>query len=212
MKVFDISIPFSSTTPTWKNEQSFQRELVKTIAVNGANVSKLTLGSHSGTHIDAPFHFLPSGKTIEKINLAALIGPCRVIQFDYGKDEITKDELAAFQIQKGERILIGANGRRLYASHYDPQFTPLSPGAAHLLASVPVQLLGLDYLSVERSGNPGHPVHTSLLTYGVIILEGIDLSEVDPGNYYLVCLPLKIASGDGAPARAILLDEDLHGN
>ncbi len=171
-----------------------------------ATVSRLSMGSHTGTHMDAPLHFLRHGKGLEAMPLSTVIGAARVIGI---RDpvSITPEELRRHQIRRDERILFKTrNSARCWAiDHFVEDFVSLSPEAARFLAQRRVRMVGVDYLSVgsyrERNGVE---VHRTLLQAGIWILEGIDLSHIQPGRYELICLPLKILSSDGAPARAIV--------
>ena len=169
-----------------------------------ANISEYTFGSHAGTHIDPPFHLNSSGAKADEIALDALIGPAVVVE------AVTEIINAAFIERQGlrgtERVLFKTRGSGLMKeSRFSEDFTRLDKGAAEALVRLGVRLVGIDYLSVEF-GDPGLPVHRTLLGAAVAILEGLDLSRIRPGRYELVCLPLKIIGGDGAPARAVLLE------
>ena len=149
-------------------------------------VSKLNMGAHTGTHMDSPCHYLAEGRSIDEMPLTATIGPARVVDAQ-GEGLIQAVELDRHSIERGERLLVKAGGRAL------------SCGAAQLLASRAVCCIGLDGMSAGDAD-----VHKALLEANVWIIEGLELSRVDPGAYEMVCLPLKIAGGDGAPARAVL--------
>ena len=171
-----------------------------------ATVSKLSMGSHTGTHMDAPRHFIRAGKGLDDMPLETTVGRARVIAIRNAK-AILPEELRPHRIRRGERLLFKTrNSTRCWKTdRFVKDFVSLSPEAARFLAQRRVRLVGIDYLSVgsyrERNGVA---VHQTLLGAGVWILEGLDLSRVRSGRYELICLPLKIRSGDGAPARAIL--------
>ena len=206
MKIIDISLPISSSTPVWPGQPSVVIEPHATFEKNGARVSKLSFSSHAGTHIDAPSHFLKDGKTIDQMSLAAFIGPARVLDLTGLTGEITATDLEPFDLQKGERILFKTtNSRRLLESEFYIDYVSLSESGANYLVDRGVILVGIDYLGIEKKGNQGHPVHNILLSNDVVIVEGLYLENVSAGNYELICLPLNIKACDGAPARAILV-------
>lgn len=171
-----------------------------------ATVSKLSMGSHTGTHMDAPRHFIRGGKGLDDMPLETAVGPARVVLVRNPK-VITPEELRSHQIRRGERILLKTrNSARCWkADRFLKDFVSLSPEAARFLAQRRVRMVGVDYLSVGsyRKRN-GVEVHRTLLRAGIWILEGLNLSHTRPATYELLCLPLRIAQSDGAPARAIL--------
>lgn len=204
MPFIDITTPLSPKTPTWRNEQPFTLEKVKTIKQDGANVTRIIIGSHAGTHIDAPKHFIEGGESVENIPLDALIGPCRVLHMPGLDGLISVQDIESYDVKKGERILLRANDGLLDDPTFHPTFHSISEEAAQFLVEKKVQLVGIDYLSVEQSGTPGHPTHRALLEADIVVAEGVYLNGVAPGEYTLYCLPLKILGGDGAPVRAVL--------
>ena len=204
MPCIDITTPLSAKTPTWRNEQPLILEQTKTIEEDGANVTSITIGSHGGTHIDAPKHFVRGGASIDEISLEAVIGPCRVLSLPDLDGPISARDIEPYDIKKGERILLRANDGLLDDPTFHPIFHSISMEAAQFLVGRGVQLIGIDYLSVEQSGTPGHPTHHALLEAGIVVVEGLYLNGVETGEYTLYCLPLKILGGDGAPARAVL--------
>lgn len=168
---------------------------------DAATVSELALGVHTGTHVDAPVHFLRGAPGVDALALDDLIGPARVIDVP-DRERITARDLAPAEIARGERLLVrtrnsaGAWARDAFVADY----AHLEVDAARLLAERRVRLIGIDYLSIG-GGDDGPEVHRILLSAGVVIVEGLDLAPVDAGTYDLVCMPIKIAGGDGAPAR-----------
>jgi len=202
----DISVPLKSGMVTWPSDPEVIIDRISDIEKGDkVNLSQLSLGSHTGTHMDAPLHFLRDGEGIDKIPLPALVGPARVIGI---KDPISvkPDELIPHQIEGGELILFKThNSDRNWATmSFLEDFVFLSTDAAHFLAERKVRVVGVDYLSVGGYKKNGYEVHRALLKAGIWIIEGLDLSQVQPGRYELICLPIKIVDGDGAPARAIL--------
>jgi arylformamidase len=169
-----------------------------------ANVSSLRLGSHTGTHMDAPLHFIEGAATIDTVPLDVLIGPALVVEVD-AETLIEKRHLTDARIGTHPRLLLKTRNSALWdRASFVREYVGLSlDGAKHLLDRG-VKLIGIDYLSIEAFGVTGHPVHRTLLGAGVVILEGLDFRRVTPGVYELYCLPLRIAGGDGAPCRAVL--------
>ena len=167
--------------------------------------SKITLGSHTGTHIDAPKHVFPDGAGTEAIAFEALIGPCRVLDMTQVEGSVRESDLAPYAIKERERILIKTdNSERGFKKFYDDSIY-LNGDAADYLAERCVALFGIDSLSVKQRGSADNRAHTSLLKNNIVILEGLDLSQITPGEYTLACLPLALLNCDGAPARALLL-------
>jgi len=171
---------------------------------DAANVSEMSMGVHTGTHMDAPIHFLESGAGIEKLPLTAVMGPARVIQIK-DKDCIKVEELRPHRLRKGERILFRTrNSTRAWPTGpFLEDFVYLSSEAARFLVSCGVRTVGVDYLSIGGMDN-GAECHGIILNAGIWVIEGLDLSKAHAGRYDLICLPLKLIRGDGAPARAIL--------
>jgi arylformamidase len=178
---------------------------------NSSNVSEIRLGSHTGTHVDPPYHFLDDGMTAEGLSLDVMMGENTVADLRGTAGPIGPDELDGLSLRREvTRLLLRTDNSALWAA--DPQVFPddyvcLSPAGARWVVDHGIRLIGIDFLSIEARGAPGHPTHRTLLESGVVILEGLDLSDVEPGEYTLVCFPLKIAGGDGAPTRAILLED-----
>jgi arylformamidase len=172
---------------------------------DAANVSMLSMGSHTGTHMDAPLHFVPEGKGLDEMDLEATMGPARVIEID-DPVAVRAEALENYDIEAGERILFKTRNsdRRWVDQPFDEDFVYVSAGAAAHLAARGVRLVGVDYLSVGGFKSDGVETHTALLEAGIWVIEGLDLSRVPAGEYELICLPLKILRSDGAPARAIL--------
>jgi len=169
------------------------------------NLSQLTMGSHSGTHLDAPLHFIQGALSVDRMPLDAVIGPARVLEIE-DKESVKPQELGHYHIGRGERILLKTlNSSRVWRlPAFTEDFVFITKEAAEMLAELKPALVGIDYLSVGGYRRGGSEVHRALLGNGIWILEGLDLSPVEPGDYDLICLPLRIENGDGAPARAVL--------
>ncbi len=174
-------------------------------ATGGSVISKITFGSHTGTHVDAPQHVIRGGESLDQIPLETFVGNCRVI--DCTKDEVSvkRQTLENQNIQKGERILLKTtNSIRGFETFYD-DYIFVSPEATEYLAEQQVLLVAIDYLSIKQRGSKDNSPHTNLLSKNIPIIEGVDLSKVETGEYFLTILPLKFMNIDGAPARAILM-------
>ena len=203
--IIDISWPISENMTAYKDRKTVSICRTKTFEHDRVRESKITLGSHTGTHVDAPAHFIINGKTIDKLPLENLYGPCRVIDFSACEEKIYLPDILAHDIQEGERLLFKTrNSLKQSNDPFDFEFVYLDAEAAEFLAFKKTKLVGIDYLGVERQ-QPNHPTHTWLFSHDVAIVEGLRLSHVNPGNYTLCCLPLNLPGLEAAPARAILI-------
>lgn len=209
VKIYDVTVTISGETPIYQGDPGVEFASAEAIASGGtANVSKVSFGVHTATHVDAPNHFIEGARRVHELDPAKLIGPCRVIEI---ADDITAIEPKHLGSITGvTRLLLKTRNSGFWASPEDgfrKDFAYLTPDTARMLAKHGIVLIGIDYLSIEKSGSPGHPVHVTLLSEEIVILEGLDLREVEPSDYDLVCAPLKYdgATGDGAPARTFLL-------
>jgi arylformamidase len=205
MKLIDVSVPLDAKLASYPGNTPFSIEPVKRLASGGSsNLSTLHMSAHSGTHVDAPRHFFDSGAATESLSLDILIGRTRVIEVPTRK-AITHDDLAPFNLAEDVRLLIKTANSRLWGTpEFHQNYVGLSESAAKHLVGHGVKLVGVDYLSVEQFHTPGAPAHHALLGAGAIVIEGLDLRDVDPGVYDMVCLPLRIVGCDGAPARVVL--------
>jgi len=207
MKYYDISLNLSSETVSWLNSPPF--ELIERKRMSRGdrnNSSALKMSAHSGTHLDAPFHFVPDGTAIDSLPLDLFIGPA-LVQAVEAERYITREHVEALDLRGESRVLFKTkNSRLLHQSNYDPDFIAFSVEAAEALVERGVRLVGLDYLSVAHAGEEQVPVHRAFLDHGVILLEGVDLSEIKPGRYELICFPIRLSGSDGAPCRAVLRD------
>ncbi len=202
----DISVPLYSGMVHWPDNPPCEIELVMNIDYGDpCNLSRLSMGVHTGTHMDAPFHFIQSGKSIDTMPFEATIGPARVLEIN-DPQAIKIEELEPYAIQPGERILFKtSNSTRAWQSAtFVEDFIYISHEAAQYLAEKQVQTVGVDYLSVGGYRIDGPETHRALLGAGIWIIEGLNLSTVQAGAYELLCLPLKMMGAEGAPARAIL--------
>jgi arylformamidase len=202
----DISVPLRSGMVHWPDNPPVRFERMLDIERGDAcNVSKLSLGAHTGTHMDAPIHFLSDGIGIDEIPLTATMGRARVIEIG-DTESIKSGELTAHRIRRGERILFKtANSAHGWQTdEFVEDFVYIGREAARYLATIGVQTIGVDYLSIGGFHVDGVDTHQALLEAGIWVIEGLNLSYVQPGRYDLICLPLRIVGGDGAPARAVL--------
>lgn len=202
----DISVPLHTGMVHWPGDPSIQIDRMLDMQHGDiCNVSKLAMGSHTGTHMDAPLHFIPTGKGLDEMPLSATLGRVRVIEIR-DPTSIKPEELRPQRIRRAERILLKTqNSARCWQTDtFVEDFVYISPEAAHYLATLGVRTVGVDYLSVGGFKADGVEIHRALLEAGIWIIEGLNLSQVKPGIYDLICLPLKIAHSDGAPARAIV--------
>lgn len=206
MKIYDISLTLSPDLPVWPGDPAIALSKAKDMAEGEmCNVTRMDISVHTGTHVDAPHHFIPDGGTVENLDLNILNGPASVIAVDDAVDEITAEHLA--DMPDCDRLLIKSrNSARWDAKDktFDTAFVGLHVSASDLLVERGVKLVGVDYLSVAPYDAP-EPTHRTLLGAEVIIVEGLNLTEITPGTWQFHCLPLKIAGSDGAPARAILV-------
>lgn len=174
---------------------------------DGLTLSKYELGAHSGTHLDAPMHFIRDGAPVDQVALSSLVGPARVIQLADSVDAIDAAELTRHQWKGVERILFrtrSTSGRWMDSSRFHRDFAYLTGDAAQVLAEDGVKLVGVDYISAEKFAAPEPLAHRALLGRGIPIIEGLDLRDAPAGDYDLIILPMKVAGHEGAPARAIL--------
>ncbi len=211
MNLIDISLTLHPDLPVWPGDTPVMLERMRAIAAGDpSNDSHLRCSVHSGTHVDAPRHFLEDGASVDQLPLDVLVGPAAVIAIK-GVDVITPNDLMDRKLPGDtRRLLIRTPNSELWAdpSHrFHRDFVALNPAAAQWVVDQGIRLIGVDYLSVQRYSDTNAATHRILLEAGVVIVEGLDLRGVHPGPYELMCLPLKLAGSDGAPARAILIEE-----
>jgi arylformamidase len=212
MKIFDISLNISTKLPFWPGDQPpVISRTSKIEAGDEANVSRIDMTVHCGTHVDAPYHFLGrDSETVEKLRLSVLVGPVEVIAIPDEINLITRDVLQNIPIKNlCRRVLFRTKNSQFWESaesNFRTDFVAVSPDGAEYLVERNVKLVGVDYLSIAPFQDVG-PTHRILLEAGVVIVEGINLSEIQAGEYNLFCLPLKISGADGAPARVILVKD-----
>ncbi len=210
MKIIDISWPISQATTGYKDKNIVELAETKNFAKDGARETKLCFSSHTGTHVDAPSHFLQDGLTIDQIALARLVGPAKVLDLTtVDNAQITGDDLAQYasEIKPGDIILLKTtNSLCSPTDKFNMNFVHLEVSGARYLAKRGVSAVGIDYLGIERN-QPDHSTHTTLMHADILVIEGLRLGHVNPGPYHLTCLPLAIIGVEAAPARAILISE-----
>lgn len=202
----DISVPIYSGMVHWPDNPAVRIERIQDLSRgDAANVSKLEMGAHTGTHMDAPRHFIADGAGLDDLPLDATIGPARVIRIAHPQ-AILPAELEGHHLQPGERVLFRTeNSERCWnTDQFVEDFVYISAAAAQFLVQRKVRTVGIDYLSVGGYLHDGVETHQILLGAGIWLIEGLNLAAVKPGAYELVCLPLRVVGADGAPARAIL--------
>ena len=207
-RIHDISIDIVAGGVVYPGNPPIEIELQQALARgDGANVSMLSFGSHTATHVDAAKHFFDDGQTVDHLPLERLIGPCVVLEFADAVMSIGKTELMRHDLTGVKRVLCKTRNSRILQRkpEFVKDYTYVSPEGAEYLVSLGVELFGVDYLSVEQFKSGHHRTHRSLLEAKIVIIEGLALADVLPGKYELICLPLKLAGLDGAPARAVLI-------
>jgi arylformamidase len=207
MPIYDITVPIQSAMPIYEGDPGVEIAAWSALAKgDSANVSFLHFGAHTGTHVDAPAHFIKGARRIDALALEILIGPARLIRVADDVNEIDSDFVAGLDLAGVARVLFHTRNSSFWNEGFRKDFTHFLPEAAQALVDLGVKLVGTDYLSIEKFHSGHHLTHLTLLSNNVVIIEGLNLSEVPVGNYELICLPLRIAegAGDGAPARVVL--------
>jgi len=206
-RIYDISVPIRSGGLVYPGNPEIDISLQQAVAKGaGANVSAIRFGSHTGTHADAARHFFDDGQTVDKIPLERLIGPALLLSFGDDVQAVGAAELRTKAIKGQKRILLRTrNSAFLSQKEFVKDYTYLAPDGAQYLVDQGVELVGIDYLSIEQFHSGHHLTHRTLLERSVVIVEGLDLSAPPPGEYQFICLPLRIEGCDGAPARAVLI-------
>ncbi len=209
-RIYDISVALRTGGLVYPGNPAISITQQQAISQGaGANVSRIDMGSHTGTHVDAPKHFFDDGAGVDALSLDVLTGPCRLLAFSDAVMSIGEAELRAHDLTGVTRVLLKTRNSAWLASgstEFHPDYTYLAPDGAEYLAAIGVTLVGVDYLSVEQFHSGHHRTHRTLLERGIIIVEGLQLSEPPAGKYELYCLPVNFAGLDGAPCRAILVE------
>lgn len=202
-QIIDISIPLKTGMIVYPGNPEVEIEEIKS-ASGSSVISKITLGSHTGTHMDAPSHVIPGAATLTELSLETFVGTCRVIDCTNEQGAVSLEWIERKNIQQGERILLKTQNCLDGYESFNNDFVYLSSAAAEYLAEK-VVLIGIDYLSIKQKGSTDNIPHTAFLKKNIPILEGLDVSKVEEGSYFLSALPLKFEGLDGSPIRAVLL-------
>jgi arylformamidase len=206
-RLLDVSVPLMPGLTTYPGNPEFEISPVNRLAAgDSANNSRLTMGTHTGTHVDAPRHFLDDRPGVDALPLDLLIGRARVIDMPH-RGPITAAHLESAGLREDLRVLLRTPNSAFWNDPrhaFHSEYTYVAEDGAKFLVDQGVKVVGVDYLSVEKFHTPGHPAHHALLGAGVVIIEGLNLSDADPGQYEMYCLPLRIEGADGSPARVVL--------
>lgn len=207
MKVIDISWSIGETTTEYKDKKSIQCTKLKTIDRDGFRESVISFNAHTGTHIDAPSHFLRDGKTVDEMHIDRFVGKAIVLDLFTAGESVSKEELERYKIDREDIVLLRtSNSAASTTAPFNRDFVYLDASGAQYLIQCGVKAVGIDYLSLERN-DPTHEVHTMLMKADIAIIEGLRLGHVQAGSYFLVCLPLLLLGLEAAPARAVLLPD-----
>ena len=208
MKIYDITVPVREGMPVYSGDQPFKITRVLDMGKGApANLSVVNMGAHNGTHMDAPLHFIADGKTIGELDLGVMMGPVRVFHLEV-EEKIDLNDVETLDLEGVERVIFKTRNSDLWRKEgFQTNYVYISGRAAQYLVDRGVKLVGVDYLSVQAHDGDDFSPHLALLGGGVVVLEGVDLSETPPGDYRLVALPLKLVDAEGAPARAVLIEE-----
>jgi arylformamidase len=208
--IFDISVMLDEETVIYPGDTFFAREVIVNLEEGPYTLSKLTMSAHFGTHIDMPSHFIKGGAAIEDFSASRFILPARVIEI-LSVDAVRPADVVDIGIRAGEAILFktrnsesGICAGKCSSGRFTGDYVYIAPGAARVCAESGAALVGLDYVTIEKYGDEDFKAHRELLGRGVLVLEGIDLRGIVPGEYLLICLPLKIRGCEASPVRAVL--------
>lgn len=212
MVIHDISIILGEQNITYPGDRSFARESTGPIpGIKVTEESNLSLSAHSGTHLDAPAHFIPGGKHLDDYAPADFVMPAQVVEI-LNPEAVTAEDLEEVETSPGEALLFrtgNSHSGRVVSGTFSDRYVYIAADAAHWCVDRQLKLVGLDYISVDRYDDSETPAHRLLLGAGVLALETINLAEVRPGRYMLICLPLRIKGAEGSPVRAVLVEGDL---
>jgi arylformamidase len=206
--IFDVTVPGREGMPQWEGEEVYRSEPMLSTPDDDVNVTLVTITSHTGTHVDAPRHFIHDGKSLDDFPLDDWIGPAVVVDFAALDRDITADDLKSAGIPAGTtRLVLKTRNSNLWQTHpetFVEDYIALAPSGAEWLVERQVRLVANDYLSIGSVGPEGVETHLILLHNDILVVEGLNLSNVPAGAYELLCFPLRLSGGDGAPARVAL--------
>ena len=209
MEIIDITAPVSPKSVMWPGQDAPSREFAShTDRGDSSTVSRWELSAHTGTHADARMHFIPGGWTMESLELSRCVGPCRVVDLTRLEGHVSRGDLEAAEVAGTTRLLLKTRNSEqglLDREGFVEDYAAISLEAAGYLVEIGVEMVGVDYLSVEPFEDKEFNTHHALLGADVVIFEGLVLAGVEPGEYFLACLPLKLVGSDGSPVRAILI-------
>jgi arylformamidase len=209
--IFDISVMLDETAVIYPGDEPFAREVVVALENGPYTLSKLTMSAHLGTHIDMPSHFIKGGATIEDFHASRFILPARVIEIPGAA--VRPADVVDIGLRKGEAVLFKTRNSEsgiCAGGRFTEDYAYITPGAAQICAESGAALVGLDYVTIEKFGSEDFQAHHELLGRGVLVLEGLDLRGIAPGEYLLICLPLKIKGCEASPVRAVLVEGGLY--
>lgn len=211
MKIIDISWAICKETVAYADKKTIEFEKVKKFYRDDVRGTRIRLSTHSGTHVDAPAHFIKDGETVNKTPLPSCVGECVVLDMTHVGDSIKVEHLNKFNIREGDVVLLKTTNSELSSlGDFTKSFIYLDRLAAHYLAEKKVAAVGIDYLGIER-GQEDHPTHWEFFENNITIIEGLRLKAVEAGAYFLCCLPLNVIGLEAAPARAVLVKEEDEG-
>jgi arylformamidase len=209
VEIIDITAPMGPASVMWPGQDAPSREFLShTDRGDPSTVSLWRMSAHTGTHADARMHFIPGGWTMESLKLSRCVGPCRVVDLTHVEGHVGRDDLEAAGVAGAARLLLktrNSQDRLLEREGFVEDYVAIEREAAEYLVEIGAETVGVDYLSVEPFEDKEFNTHHTLLGADVIVVEGLVLADVEPGEYFLACLPLKLAGSDGSPARAILI-------
>jgi arylformamidase len=207
--IHDVSVPITPTLPVWPSDPPVNLTPTSHLSRDKSHtvrVTRIEMGSHTGTHIDAPWHMVEGGRRLNEISLETLIGPATVFEIP-GVRSIGRADLEKLSFNGIQRVLFKTDNSRHWSDgKFYEQFVYLEPEAAEFLVQQGIRVVGVDYLSIDKFRSEKHPSHFVLLTRNIVIIEGLNLSRVEPGKYHMTALPLNLQDVDGAPTRVILND------
>ena len=207
--IYDVSVPITNRIPVWPSDPRVKLTPKSHLSRDGSHTVELTsieMGSHTGTHLDAPSHMVSGGRRLSNIPMEQLVGKATVVELSDVRS-IGRQQLANVSLNGVERVLFKTeNSKHWQDGTFYEDFVYLEPGGAEFLVERGIRLVGIDYLSIDKYKSQSHATHLVLLTKNVVIIEGLDLSRVPPGEYNMVALPLHLKDADGAPTRVILID------